>query len=105
LVVLGLGGLLVLGIWVNAVSEKDAARAQAHIQIDSLKAVHCTPDIAEEFDRINTARFEGDLEKSTLDLEEKQMLEAAFASAMELSGCGINSRYKVKPASRRARSR
>ena len=101
LVVFGVGGLLVLGVWTNSAIDRETARTQAHIEIDSLKAVHCTPDIAEQFERVNTERFESELEKSTLNLEEKQMLLAQFHNGMELSDCGFNARNKIKPSRKR----
>jgi alkylhydroperoxidase family enzyme len=104
-VLLGFCGLFVLATWVDSASDRDAARRRAHTEIDALKAVHCTPDIAEDFDRANTANLEAELGKSTLDGSEKEVLEAEFSNAMELSGCGFNSRYQVKPVSKRARSR
>lgn len=78
--------------WAQTNSARESARSQARIEIDSLKAVHCTPDIAEEFDEVNTRKFEDELDRSPLDLEEKESLKAAFANGMELSGCGFSAR-------------
>jgi len=99
--VVALGGLVILVVWANSVSERDAACSRAHIEIEALKAVHCTPDIAEQFESVNTAQFEHELESSTLDFEEKQMLTAEFHNAMEISGCGFNARNQLKPRSKR----
>jgi hypothetical protein len=87
--------------WASSQSEKDSARSQAHIEIDSLKAVHCTPDIAEDFDRINTQRFESLIDKSTLEPEEQQNLKNVYASAMEQAGCGFSARNQPKPGKHR----
>jgi hypothetical protein len=73
---------------VRRSEERDAARSQARMEIESLKAVHCTPDIAEEFESANTRHFKDELNISSLDSVEKEHLEVAFANGMELAGCG-----------------
>ena len=77
---------------IQAAEARDSARAHARLEIESLKAIHCTPDIAEAIDRAGTERFEEDLDRSTLDSEEKVGLKTAFANGMELAGCGSGAR-------------
>jgi type II secretory pathway pseudopilin PulG len=102
IVILVIAGVVVLAGLVSLISyardqnAKSAARDHARMEIDSLKAVHCTPDIAEDFDSINTHRFENELDSSPLEPDEKEMLRAAFANGMELAGCGFNARNKPK---------
>jgi len=96
-IVLVVGVILwALIVWAPSAGSRNAARSQARIEINSLKNFHCSPDIAEEFDRVNTSRFQNEVDRSSLDLEEKEMLRAEFANAMELAGCGFSARNQLK---------
>jgi hypothetical protein len=89
----------------QAAEARDAVRRNARVEIQSLKAVHCTPDIADEFYKEGTERFESELDASTLEPDEKLTLKVGFDNAMELTGCGVSAQLRYQDQARVAREK